>query len=226
MKIFPNILFIEAISIFSFVFSKFFGNAEKVFTEIKLNQPLRAIVPKHSTNSYCLNDIDQDDILFEFIKFKEINVYVNTAGKIHHQFDWHAVKGKSTDDFHSNIKYLVFTLFQVEEEEKITDDSKIPNLQSSFLRDILSSCPTPLFSKDLQSCKLSFSTLGVPCVSISSQDMDLPIQIITKKEFDSKYIINLLVGLLFLFIADTLSGSGIFQVTLILIDLHFQFKIN
>lgn len=190
-------------------------------------EPIRRVIPKgRKSEIFCIND-NSEGTLFSST-YEEINIYVKN---VKDNFDWHVVKGKSTDDFYVNFKSFV----QYIKSEEVSTDNDIVydaselneniDLDSSFLRDILSACPSPVFSRDLSMCKMPFSTRGKSCISVtSSTDKDLSITIQAKKEINKNHILSLLFGLIFLRSASSLSRNDLFQVSFSMI-LNFHLSL-
>jgi hypothetical protein len=66
-------------------------------------EPIRRVIPKgRKSEIFCINDNSEGTIFSS--TYEEINIYVKN---VKDNFDWHVVKGKSTDDFYLNFKSFV-----------------------------------------------------------------------------------------------------------------------
>lgn len=129
-------------------------------------------------------------------------------------FPYFAVRGKSTDDFHENVGLLIhLTLFK--ERPDIAESVD----RSSLLRDLLSSCPSPIDFKFQPAnaatlCRMKFSSMGTPCVSLpalSSSKSPSKVSVVVKQVYNYSYAYNLGLCLLFLYAAMELSEYKTFQ---------------
>lgn len=185
-------------------------------TELSLDKSTRIVLPRGTKQTFCLNEgISSRQWLLQAF-FYQINVYVGVIGKTSEVLSWHAVRGKSDDDFHKNLDDGIQLLLGKSLESSYSDPSTIDgatvDLESSFFRDLVSACPSPLFSRDLQVCRLSFSPVARLCVSVSAPDKELSIYVLPKYELNIHRLFLFFFGLLFVYVADSLSKSGLFQV--------------
>jgi len=162
--------------------------------------------------------------------FHEISIIVSESnGEI---FSWHAINGVSTDDFHSNLNSFIHYLFdKIAAINSSSDDSsngddvssrygrdiidveREPYEQESFIRDILSACPSPLFTSHRSQCHMKFSSVGKSCVAIKAHnDYDHTVSISVMHHFNINLVYNLIAGLVLITFAGLLAKSKVFQV--------------
>ena len=162
--------------------------------------------------------------------FHDISIVVSERhSKI---FSWHAINGVCTDDFYTNLNTFIHYLFDKNDEaidnsnESTSGDDGIDNIkvdkepyeQESFIRDILSACPSPLFTSNRSQCHMKFSSVGKSCVSIKAHDdYDYTVSISIMHHFNSNLVYNLIAGLVLITFAGLLAKSKVFQVTSIYI---------
>jgi hypothetical protein len=127
-----------------------------------------------------------------------------------YDFPWFSVRGVSTDDFHGNIEAVVLRLAQVSDEEKEAHVVPIHE-KKSYFRDLLSSCPNPLLSKNRSECTMTFSPFGDACVTFATER---PVKLVAsvKRDVNHKLSLKLVCGFVLLMLAHALSKSKIFQV--------------
>jgi hypothetical protein len=90
-----------------------------------------------------------------------MSIQLTAANK--YEFPFHTIKGISTDDFHSNIEALMYEIFGTA-EEKASKILTSHDFQQSFIRDIFSSCPSPVFSSNRSLCAMRFSPFAENCI--------------------------------------------------------------
>jgi hypothetical protein len=165
--------------------------------------------------------------------FHEISILVSESnGEI---FSWHAINGVSTDDFHTNLNSFIHYLIDKNAAiNRSTDDisngdngsssdgndvidvEREPYEQESFIRDILSACPSPLFTSHRSQCHMKFSSVGKSCITIKAHnDYDNTVSISIMHHFNSNLVYNLIAGLVLITFAGLLAKSKVFQVTFI-----------
>jgi hypothetical protein len=126
-------------------------------------------------------------------------------------FPFHSVRGISTDDGHHHIQNAFQKLFQYFQIQNSLHHTSAQSVRS-FIRDIFSSCPSPIFGNGYRNfCRLHFSPYGDATVTVKSNDY-VTIYILAKHKFNIFLIVKLLIGILFLSLAHTFSKSKIFQV--------------
>lgn len=170
--------------------------------------------------------------------FHEISIVVTERhSKI---FSWHAINGVSTDDFHTNLNTFIHYLFDKIDtaiDSSSSDDDgrssgddgsdnadvdREPYEQESFIRDILSACPSPLFTSHRSQCLMKFSSVGKSCVSIKAHDVDYDyiVSISIMHQFNRNLVYNLIAGLVLITFAGLLAKSKVFQVISIYIYIY------
>lgn len=137
---------------------------------------------------------------------------INVVAPDDYKFPWHSVKGLSTDDFHSNIESSVLAMLGTE-EEKSRKISPVVEFPQSFVRDIVSACPSPVFHSERSICSMGFSPFGEACVQLRT---DAPVRITatSEKKFNAWLPVNMLCGLGLLYLSQALSKSSLFQVSI------------
>jgi hypothetical protein len=173
--------------------------------EISMNDSLRYLVKRGETAHFCLT---ADSSILSSL-YEDVNIYV-VVYQNKYEFQWHSVRGKSSDDFHTNVVSLIT---RYNPDYKIDSSLGDVDLESSFFRDILSACPSPIFPHhDKSICKISFSTNARSCLSVTSDAKDIPITIIAKKEKNYFHLLYFFLGFAFLMSASYFSGNLLFQV--------------
>eukprot|EP01031_Cornospumella_fuschlensis_P028110 gene28110-33942_t len=122
---------------------------------------------------------------------------------------WYSVRGVSTDDVHSNLERWIYGLFAPD----ITLLSQNPHEKASFLRDVLSSCPNPLFNKNRSVCNMRFSSLDTSCVTVSLP-FSTVISITVTRYINPQYFVNFAAGIVFFMLAHPFSKSKVFQYSM------------
>lgn len=135
---------------------------------------------------------------------------VVVVGPDDHKLPWHSVKGLSTDDSHTYIENLMLPFFGTDEDVK-AKNSKTVEFTSSFVRDIVSACPSPIFHSTRSKCSMSFSPFGTACVQLRS-DKTIRLTATSERQFNPWLPANMFCGLFLLYLSQSLSKSSIFQV--------------
>ena len=196
------------------------GDASRSPIELTEELGSRADVLRGKPQSFCYRARDQFNLA---AVFEQVDIIV----KSDENFNWHAVRGISSDDFHSVIQKFVFGFFLGEEEKRqlyqhLASDAMLSE-KISWVRDLLSSCPSPLGSMySLNKCAMHFSPYGRACVTISV-DRSAELEIDTIVGFNFRLLLNLLCGISLFMLAFTLSKSKIFQVSHFCISLQPHF---
>ena len=196
-----------------FTVRKVLGDAGRYPIELTEELGLRADVLRGKPQSFCYKARDQFNLA---AVFEQVDIIV----KSDENFNWHAVRGVSSDDFHSVIQKFVFGFFLAEEEKRqfhqhLASDDMISE-KVSWIRDLLSSCPSPLGSMySLNKCAMHFSPYGRACITVTV-DHSSEIEIDTIVGFNIRLLLNLLCGIALFMLAFTFSKSKIFQVSRIL----------
>lgn len=173
----------------------------------------------------CVTEGQRIKSLWEAISplnaFLETTLEMHAEGAKRSSFPFFSVRGKSTDDFHLNVGMLIQRTL-LEETPNIAESVD----KSSLLRDLLSSCPSPIDFKiplgpsdSTAVCRMTFSSMGTPCVSIparasgggGSSDIPSKVTIAVKQAVNLNYAYNLGLCLLFLYAATELSEHKTFQ---------------
>lgn len=145
--------------------------------------------------------------------FHELSI--NVVAPNDYKFPWHSVKGLSTDDFHANAESFVLSVFGTE-EEKSKKISPVVEFPQSFVRDIVSACPSPVFHSVRSTCSMGFSPFGEACVQLRT---DAPVRITatSEKKFNIWLPVNMVCGLGLIYLSQPLSKSSVFQVSLFVV---------
>jgi len=155
----------------------------------------------------------------------------NTDGSLY-RFPFHSIRGISSDDSHSHFNKLFQSMMRkvrpstststvhIEEQPElaanpilVTQASIVSNFIRNFIRDIFSSCPSPLFGHSHRHhCIMSLSPYGTASISIQPQNRDsIVVQASARYEFMPQYLFYILIAVLFLLFSDQFSKSKIFQ---------------
>lgn len=135
---------------------------------------------------------------------------VVVVGPDDHKLPWHSVKGLSTDDSHTYIENLMLPFFGSDEDLKARNSPRV-EFTSSFIRDIVSACPSPIFHSTRSKCAMSFSPFGTACVQLRT-DKTIRLTATSERQFNPWLPANMFCGLLLLYLSQKLSKSSIFQV--------------
>ena len=88
------------------------------------------------------------------------------------ELPWHtSIRGISTDDFRNHIERLIYQVFGEQQEKQAAEQRKL-KIEYNFVRDVLSSCPSPLFATNRSFiCHVIFTfwtgLCGDTCANIS-----------------------------------------------------------
>lgn len=184
-------------------------SSNEISYSLKLNESEKLFHANGGTTyTLCHNEYEEFNIVSIF---HQLSIKVTTYQYL---LPWHSVKGISNDDFHTNIETLMYQYFGTEEENL----SKIKytfqkSFQQSFLRDVISSCPSPLFSTNRSQCSMTFSPFGDACIQVKT-DQSVDIKVDIEKIFNTKLPFFLLVGFVLLNLSHIFSKSSIFQVNM------------
>jgi hypothetical protein len=182
---------------------------------ISAQQPKLSLTPEEPAQSFnavsgtvytvCSSQISGFNIASIFHELS-----INVVAPNDYKFPWHSVKGLSTDDFHANTESFVLSLFGTE-DEKARKVSPVVEFPQSFVRDIVSACPSPVFHSVRSTCSMGFSPFGEACVQLRT---DAPVRITatSEKKFNILLPVNMLCGLGLIYLSQPLSKSSVFQV--------------
>lgn len=174
---------------------------------------------KNKVSRYCVQGQPGSSLFYTLS-----NYFVQTTVSVQSNFPlrWYSVRGKSTDDFYSMMRATFFRYVLGIKEDEERELMKTRDLVEGYgyLRDMFSSCPSPLFdSPELTKCKMRFSPVGEPCVVIDvegslskgSKVRKPEIVIETKQSFNRRGFIMLLIGLTLIKLSKELSKSKTVQ---------------
>ena len=196
------------------------GNSKQI--ELKSGDTLTITTPPPKTSKKSLNKL-----------FNQLYITVEgrTTDNKPFQFPFHSVKGVSTDDSHSHFYHifgkLIKKLLKNDESTDTTTTHNIitnkSNFLRNFIRDIFSSCPSPLFGDGYrQACTLTFSPYGNTTLSVIPKAKKTVIMTVRgSEEFNSVYMIRLIIGILFLSFAPIFAKSKYFQVRYMCTRLYY-----
>ena len=154
------------------------------------------------------------------------NYFVRTTVTVQSNFpmtSWYAVRGISSDDFYGLIKSTIFRyVFRMDEEDEMDIMKTRDSLEGyGFIRDLFSSCPSPLFHTPEQTrCSMAFSSVGEPCVTLDMEESirqgpnkvkNPEVTIKVTQNFNRRGFILLLIGLTLLKMSGELSKSKTVQ---------------
>lgn len=164
---------------------------------------------KYEKNVFCFESKHNflDYIRNPILIFSEITFTIQENNK--KPFSWHIIQGVSTDDLHQNLQSFIYQVFNLNDPKLV--HIKEPYEIESFLRDIVSSCPSPIFTSNQTYCQMKFSNLGKSCVNLKA-DKDYKVTVLVEKKFNQSYVYNLLAGLILLTLSSTFAKSKVFQV--------------
>lgn len=142
-----------------------------------------------------------------------------------YRFPFHSIRGVSTDDSHAHFSSLANSIINkihptkesassMNEQTPLAQQvSYTSNFIRNFIRDIFSSCPSPLFGHSSRHrCVMSLSPYGAASVSVRPKASEsIVIQATTQKQFMFQYLIYIVMAILFLLFSDQFSKSKIFQ---------------
>ena len=183
-----------------------YATANKVELSLTKEKPVQSFDASHGvTYTICTTQRAEFDLKAIFHQ-----LVVVVVGPDDHKFPWHSVKGISTDDSHTYIENLMLPFFGTDEEVKAKNSPTI-EFTSSFIRDIVSACPSPIFHSTRSKCSMSFSPFGTACVQLRS-DKTIRLTATSERQFNPWLPANMFCGLLLLYLSQSLSKSSIFQV--------------
>ena len=178
--------------------------------ELREELGLHADVLRGAPQAFCYKARDEFNLA---AIFDQVSIIV----KSDESFNWHAVRGISSDDFHSVLQKFLFGFFLSEGEkqhlhERLSSDAIVFE-KVSWIRDLVSSCPSPLGSMyPFNKCIMRFSPYGRACITVSV-DHSVELEIDTIVGFNIHLLLHLTCGISLLIFAYTLSKSKIFQVS-------------
>lgn len=124
-------------------------------------------------------------------------------------FPWHAVKVRSRDDFHGHVERWLRRA--VAGETNAADDEE-QLASASFLRDVVSSCPSPFVSGNASACALTVSPFAEACVTVAPGAATLPVRVtLGRQQINWRYPVSLALGLLLIWMGSELAKSKVFQ---------------
>jgi hypothetical protein len=174
-----------------------------VTTELNAAIGMKADVLRGQSQVFCYEARRDYNII---ALFEQVSIIL----KSDEDFNWHAVRGISSDDFHSVMEKFVLGLFTTTEGNVRTDELVFEKV--SLARDLLSSCPSPFgsFSGGNNKCVMTFSPYGRACVSVKV-DRSVQLEIDTIVGFNFKMFLNLICGIGLFIGSHFLSKSKVFQ---------------
>lgn len=144
---------------------------------------------------------------------------------------FHSIGGISNDDAHTHIKNIFTKAINIEKDHVMIDNYisnddnnilyKIPFLSllyfdfRTFLRDIFSSCPSPIFGNtNRNKCTLFFSSFSSTTkVTVNPNNKEIiQLNIKTSYDFNNRLVVRLVAGIFIVVFAHTLAKSKVFQV--------------
>lgn len=163
------------------------------------------LVDAEGTTFKIAPDVRKEVDHFLIAIFDQVTVVVEAPD---FDFPWHGIKGVSTDDLHRHTEALVYNAFGETSANQLEFD---PKKSQGLVRDVLSSCPSPLFSTNRRKCTLTFSPYGTSFVSIFPKSR-VTVSIFSERKFNPTFLVVLASGILLFLLAHQLSKSKIFQV--------------
>ena len=160
-------------------------------------------------HQFCFNEYDEFK-LSSFFDQISITIKVLNGGEL----PWHSVSVISADDLHDHVEEFIHgTIGKDDEINRITAVAR-DNIEKNrgFLRDIFSSCPSPLFSSNRTICVMNFSPFGEACVSVRSTNQQLKVKALLKRQYNKNFPLSLLIGFALLALSQIMGKSKIFQV--------------
>ena len=178
---------------------------------LSLKDPvLERAVERQSVESFCFFDTKSNHSIEEFSHAVSITlVAIDEEKKA--EFPWHSVSILSTDDFHNIVQSVLGRLWGIETPEMDLHDQDTASHLHNWLRDIVSSCPSPLLSSNRSQCSMTFSPYGKACVHLRTFDKSMKIRATLHRKFEIRYIYALVLGIATLWMAHECSKSKIFQ---------------
>ena len=219
------------ITIFIFFISYTISSPVVTKVPINLNQEEKIrINPDQNVEVFLNNENSQKRNVLSL--FNQINIEISgetIKSKSNYEFPFHAIGGISNDDGHTHIKNIFSKVIKKDTDgmsiDPFEDSSTIKHLPfisyfycdyRTFIREIFSSCPSPVFSGNIRhKCVLTFSPFGDKTkISIKPKNKE-PIQIYIKTSynFNRVLVIKLISGIVLLALAHICAKSKVFQVT-------------
>lgn len=167
-------------------------------------------VERKSEESFCFYDNTKSNYsIMEFSHAFSITLVAINEERI--EFPWHSVSILSTDDFHNIVQSALGRLWGIETPEMDLYDQDTTSHLHNWLRDIVSSCPSPLVSSNRSQCSMTFSPYGKACVNLRTSDKSMKIRATFHRKFEVRYIYALVLGISTLWMAHECSKSKLFQ---------------
>jgi hypothetical protein len=130
----------------------------------------RALKKNRYSGMYCIEEQPPATVLSALLGFfSKTTIVVESSFPL----SWYAVRGISSDDLYNNVRSSVFKyVFRMgEEDEAATLQSRDAREGYGWARDLLSSCPSPLWgSPGTSKCEMAFSAVGTPCVILDLKE--------------------------------------------------------
>jgi hypothetical protein len=185
-----------------------YQSQERAMTRLTISNPVQLVnLSSSNVHSFCFSDHQNFRISDVF---REVSIEVRKTSPSGAEFPWFSVRGVSTDDFHENLENMVFNMVRVGDDERTIYHTPTHE-KKSVVRDLLSSCPNPIFSSDRSKCRMTFSPFGEACVTIRAERA-MSITASLDRYQNPKLVLRLLCGALLLYLAHPFSKSKIFQV--------------
>ena len=131
------------------------------------------------------------------------------------EFPYYSFKGKSVDDFHDNLANLIRSSWgesAVDGETELIQSIDGGGSSGKLLRDLLSSCPSPLYGTVSSACRFSFSTIGTACISLPAASGVLTVSV--SQIFNVQCVLNIALAAFFFYGASAWSKHKVVQYIL------------
>jgi hypothetical protein len=130
------------------------------------------------------------------------------------EFPYYSFKGKSVDDFHDNLGNLIRRSWgeRVDGETELIQSIDGGGSSGKLLRDLLSSCPSPLYGTVSSACRFSFSTIGTACISLPAASGVLTVSV--SQIFNVQCVLNVALAAFFFYAASAWSKHKVVQYIL------------
>ena len=192
--------------------------AVSAVTWLELSKPQSLALSKGQTRAVaCVSPVSDGGGPLSRV-FLETAIEVEYAAKS--AIPLFGVKGKSSDDAHENVARWVRRVLlkqpQATETAVVNElvESTRSGSSSNVVRDLVSSCPSPLFPSTSSTCSLTFSSTGTACVSVSVQGNEETRSCTvtaTRRNLRPRYLVCLALCLLFIYVSHPVSKSKIAQ---------------
>ncbi len=177
--------------------------------------------PSSTAKRFCFNTGKEKSAMNAVTSFfSRSYISVDTHGD---KMPWMSVRGISGDDFFLNLQNLMWKSVFGLNEDQINQLKEVREDIDGygFLRDLVSSCPSPIYQTRDGNCLMQFSSMDEACIEITlggdgSDEEEMKykpkkITVTAMKEINTRGILFFIISILFFYYCHELSKSKICQ---------------